>query len=83
MECVKLVKIVSLGDVMENKTTIKNNPIVIKEGFCAFCGCKISFRDDFPKNCKEYCCVHCPDAKKTPCERDEQDGGFFNVLSQF
>ena len=47
---------------------------------CKVCGIELHTLKKWPQKCKEFCCGHCPDRKKSPCEKEEKFGGFFSSL---
>ena len=50
----------------------------------AKCGCKIFDVERFNGlYCYNYCCNHCPDAKKSPCQKEKKKGTFVEELKNF
>ena len=47
------------------------------------CGCKIF---DVPRfkglYCEIYCCMHCPDAKTSPCQKEKKEGSVIENLAK-
>lgn len=65
---------------MENKTFVlkSREAFLAERATCKVCGFKLTYCEKFTGlYCNEYCCQHCPDAKVSPCAKEEKFGGFF------